>query len=280
MQNENLRKGREKLAQMRAAGTVPERTKTPSKAQAIVVYFRQHHGVDENRGSIVKQLREDAQRDVDARKKRAAEIGYAAVIAEICWKCEAGDSDPNAGARIAACTVTACAINPVRPMVAIRRPPTLDDHIEAEQPEDAGPVIDINSRCRIKSDRFQWMAQHRRNDAEEFASFEYYRTIGLALDALKAASLCSESDLAAVRSIAAQLAATTRQADSILAGKPRAPIPPQAGSFDNFMTCAGAINSWFLKQVWGAASTDEIPALAKKAVSLAEISAQTAKAAP
>jgi hypothetical protein len=279
MSNGNLEKAKAKLAQLRADGLETPRV-TVQRAKAVRTYFRQHHGVDENRGSIVKQLREDAQRDIDSIQKRAAEIGYPAVVAEICWRCEAGDSDPNAGARIAACSVTSCPINPIRPKVAIHRPPTLDDHIEAEQPEDAGLVININSRCRIKSDRFQWMAQHRRNDAEEFVSFEYYRTLGLALDAIKAASLCSESDLAAARSIADQLAATTRQVQSILAGKPHAPIPPEAGSFDNFMTCAGAINSWFLKQVWGAASTDEIPALAEKAVSLAELSAQEGAAHP
>jgi hypothetical protein len=279
MSNGNLEKAKAKLAQLRADGLETPRV-TVQRAKAVRTYFRQHHGVDENKGSIVKQLREDAQRDIDAIQKRAAEIGYPAVVAEICWKCEAGDSDANAGARIAACSVTSCPINPIRPKVAIRRPATLDEHIEAEQPEDAGLVIEVNPNCRIKSDRFQWMAQRWRNDAEEFVSFEYYRTLGLALDALKAAGLCSALELVAARSVADQLAATTRRVDSILAGNPHAPIPPQAGSFDNFMTCAGAINSWFLKQVWGASTTTEIPAFAEKAVSLAEISAQEGAAHP
>jgi hypothetical protein len=273
MSNGNLEKAKAKLAELRAGGTETPRVKV-HRAKAVRAYFRQHHGVDENRGSIVRELREDAQRDIDAIQKRAAEIGYPAVVAEICWKCEAGDADAGAGARIASCSVTACPINPIRPKSAIHRPHTLDTHIEAEEPEDAGLVIDINQRCRIKADKFQWMAQRRRNDAEDFQSFEYYRVLGFALDAIKAANLCQESELTAARAIAAQLAAATGRVDSILTDNPHAPIPPEAGSYDNFMTCAGAINSWFLKQVWGSGSTAEIPALAQKAVSLAEKAAQ------
>jgi hypothetical protein len=123
---ENLEKAKAKLAELKAAG-VEVSTARPERAKTVRLYFRQHHGVDENRGSIVQILRDDANRDFKLAQDRAKQVGWPAVVSEMCWKCECGDDDPGAGQRIADCKAPHCAIHPVRPKTPILRPPTLPD---------------------------------------------------------------------------------------------------------------------------------------------------------
>lgn len=140
--DENLKKAREKYAANVASGlgnAAPKnaveqaRADQTSNVKALRAYYWQHHSVVENQGNEAAQmLREDAERDYRAARERSLrpDIGLRAVINEVCWRCECGDDDPlypvKAGQRIRDCTISHCALHPVRTKKTIERPVTLE----------------------------------------------------------------------------------------------------------------------------------------------------------
>lgn len=133
-------------------------------------------------------------------------------------------------------------------------------------------IIQINPRCRIWSDQYQWAAQ-RQEVAEAWRSVAYYRTLDSALDHLKNdAKLCVEAELVMGRAIAAQLEFAKRRIDQLIGGRrpSEIPIPPAVAAFGSFMTAAGGIHYGLLKQIWAAESPVEIPSLIAGAIAFAE----------
>lgn len=134
-------------------------------------------------------------------------------------------------------------------------------------------IIDINARCRIKSDAYQWIA-HRKNNGPEkgWHIVGYYRTLNYALDELKNPEnqLCTEAEVTNARAIAARIKDANRRIDALLGGRRDIPIPPAVAAYGSFMTAAGGINYGLLKQVWQAETEAEIGVLIENAVAFAE----------
>ncbi len=138
-------------------------------------------------------------------------------------------------------------------------------------------IIDINTRCCIESDPYQWMVLQKKGKSEkDWRRIAFFRTLDFALDALIEEKLCAEPEVKEARVIAHLLESTKRRVTELLAGRHDASIPAEVAGLGSFMTAAGAINYWFLKRVWEAESASEIPALAGKAVSFAESQAGNA----
>jgi hypothetical protein len=97
----------------------------------------------------------------------------------------------------------------------------------------------------------------------------FFRTLNLLLDAMVEKQWCEESELNALRAIAAQLDDTKRQIDALIGNRRDIPIPPEIQKFGCFMTAAGGIHYAFLKQVWAAESPAKIQELSENAVRLA-----------
>lgn len=132
-------------------------------------------------------------------------------------------------------------------------------------------IIDVNERCCIESDLYQWMALHKKAKSEnDWRRIAFYRTLHFALDALIEEKLCTEPELAEARAIAEQLESAKRRINELCSGRSDAPIPDAIAGLGSFITSEGGINYWFLRQVWGAGSADEIPALAAKGIAIAE----------
>ena len=130
--------------------------------------------------------------------------------------------------------------------------------------------IDVNSRCCIQSDDFQWRSVSKDRAApKDWRPFAHFRTLSYALDALVDKKLCTESELTGLRSLSSQLESTKRRIEELIGNRRDIPVPPEIQKFGCFMTAAGGLNYSFLKQVWQANSPHEIPQLAEKYVSLA-----------
>ena len=134
---ENLKKAQARAAEMKAAGihilkaapknAIEQAKATPTLPKCLRAYFWQHEGVIENQGCEGAEVfRQDAEAGYLDARERSRGIGLRAVINEICWRCECGDDDPGAGARIRDCKAPHCALHPVRTKKVIWRPITLE----------------------------------------------------------------------------------------------------------------------------------------------------------
>jgi hypothetical protein len=140
-------------------------------------------------------------------------------------------------------------------------------------------LFEINEKCCVDSDAYQWIAQRKREVAEPMP-VAFYRTLGFALDTLVSLELCAEAEITQARAIAAQLESTKQRINDLLAKHRYVPIPDEIAELGDFLTAGDGINYRFLKQVWSAQSPAEIQVLAEQAVFLAEKLTQEGIALP
>jgi hypothetical protein len=130
-------------------------------------------------------------------------------------------------------------------------------------------LLDINDKCCIESDAYQWLAMRKREGIAPIAE-ACYRTLGFALDTLVSLGLCAEDELKAARAVSAQLESTKGRINALLGKHRYVPVPEEIAQWGDFMTAADGINYRFLRQVWCAESVAEIEGFAAAAVLLAE----------
>jgi hypothetical protein len=130
-------------------------------------------------------------------------------------------------------------------------------------------MLDINEKCCVDSDAYQWIALRKREIVEPLP-VAYYRTLSFALDTLIFLGLCAESELVQARAVAAQLESTKRRVNRLLSRHRYVVTPAEITEWGDFMTAWDGINYRFLRQVWRASSVAEIEGFAVAAVLLAE----------